>query len=89
MCPSPASRRYFPASPRRPASASAPQPGDAAGDFDFWFDGGACKHHTGSAHYEFADGTVAIVASPASWLWVRIAFGNGKQVSVLQNQSQP
>ena len=62
-------------------------PGDAEGDFDFWFDGGACKYHTGSAHYHFTDGTTAILATPAAWLWVRITFADGRQVNI--NEEHP
>ena len=35
--------------------------GDLPGEFDFWFDGGVCKQHTGSAHYDFADGAEAFL----------------------------
>lgn len=69
-----------------PGKRDKPVTGDAEGDFDFWFDGGACKHHTGSAHFEFADGTRAMVASPATWLWVRIAFADGRVVEIVQNR---
>jgi hypothetical protein len=60
--------------------------GDLPGDFDYWFDGGACKQHTGSEHYLFADGTRAVVAAPAAWLWVSIAFPDGEAVSIVQGR---
>lgn len=67
-----------------PGKRTRPHPEDASGDFDFWFDGGACKHHTGSAHYHFTDGTIAIVASPAIRLWVRIQFPEGEEATLCQ-----
>ncbi len=41
-----------------------PAAGDLAGDFDFWFDGGAGRTHTGSQHYFFADGHKPTSCSP-------------------------
>ena len=70
-----------------PGRRTRPHKDDAPGDFDFWFDGGACKYHTGSAHYDFADGTRAVVACPAHWLWVRIAFAGGGSVVIHQQES--
>lgn len=68
-----------------PANARhSPLSGDLAGDFDLWCDGAACKHHTGSAHWHFADGTRAIVATPCTWLWVRFTFPDGQSVEVRQ-----
>jgi hypothetical protein len=60
--------------------------GDLPGDFDYWFDGGACKQHTDSEDYLFADGTRAFVAAPATWLWVSIAFPNGEVVNIVQDR---
>jgi hypothetical protein len=71
-----------------PRKRGKPQPGDIDGDFDFWFDGGACKFHTGSAHYHFTDGAAAVVACPASWLWVQITFGDGERVEIHQVKPQ-
>lgn len=62
----------------------SPSSGDLEGDFDLWCDGAACKYHTGSAHWDFADGTRAIVATPCTWLWVRLTFPNGQSVEVRQ-----
>ena len=70
-----------------PGLRRIPKAGDADEDFDFWFDGGACKHHTGSSHFQFKDGTLAIVASPAQWLWVKIMFADGESVEILQKRS--
>ena len=72
-----------------PGRRTRPLPEDEPGDFDFWFDGGACKYHTGSAHYRFADGTVAMVASPAALLWVRIRFQDGQLVEIAQARATP
>ena len=67
-----------------PNRRSAPAYGDLEGEFDFWFDGGACKGHTGTKHYSFSDGTVAIVVCPAPWLQVVVEFPSGHQVQINQ-----
>lgn len=72
-----------------PGLRREPQAGDMPGAFDFWFDSGACRHHTGSAHYDFADGTKAVVAYPAAWLWVEIQFADGQSVQVVQKRKSP
>lgn len=61
-----------------------PLEGDLTGDFDFWFDGGACRIHTGSQHYVFADGTHAHLVMPAPWLSVNVVFPNGEIVDIVQ-----
>ncbi len=63
---------------------SQPLEGDLAGDFDFWFDGGACRTHTGSQHYVFANGTHAHVVMPAPWLSVNVTFPDGEIVDIVQ-----
>jgi len=63
---------------------SQPLEGDLAGDFDFWFDGGACRIHTGSQHYVFANGTHAHVVMPAPWLSVNVTFPDGEIVDIVQ-----
>lgn len=63
-----------------------PAAGDLAGDFDFWFDGGAGRTHTGSQHYFFADGTQAHLVFPAPWLNLNIVFPNGEIVDVAQRR---
>jgi len=65
-----------------------PAEGDLIGDFDFWFDGGAARTHTGSQHYYFADGTEAHRVLPAAWLNVNIVFPNGEIVDVAQRRPQ-
>jgi hypothetical protein len=60
--------------------------GDLAGDYDYWFDGGAFLEHTGSREYTFSDGTTAFVAMPASWLWVKVRFPGGQLVEVVQRR---
>ncbi len=67
-----------------PHARRSPAPGDMEGDYDLWCDGAACKYHTGSANWDFADGTRAIVAAPATWLWVRISFPDGQSIEVRQ-----
>jgi hypothetical protein len=69
-----------------PNCRERPAAGDMAGDYTFWFDGGACQEHTGSQHYIFADGSTAFVAFPVAWLWVDITFPNGESVRVLQQR---
>ena len=69
-----------------PNARRSPAPGDLEGDFDLWCDFAACKYHTGSAHWEFTDGTRAIVATPCAWLWVRIFFPDGQTVEIRQAQ---
>jgi hypothetical protein len=66
-----------------------PQEGDVGGEFDFWFDGGACRNHTGSQHYVFADGTEAHAVAPAPWLNVNIVFPDGRIVDVVQRRVSP
>ncbi|HRX53342.1 MAG: hypothetical protein R3F31_01820 [Verrucomicrobiales bacterium] len=67
-----------------PNARRSPAAGDLEGDFDLWCDGAACKYHTGSALWEFADGTTAMAATPCAWLWVRIFFPDGQNVEVRQ-----
>jgi len=63
-----------------------PREGDLAGEFDYWFDGGACRIHTGSQHYVFADGAEAHLAAPAPWLNVNVVFPDGRVVDVVQRR---
>lgn len=62
-----------------------PAPGDLAGDFDGWFDGGAFKDDTGSRTYFLLDGTT-IGVTPFSLLPVRITFPEGAVVTVMQRK---
>lgn len=57
--------------------------GDVDGDFDFWFDGGACRQITGWNEYVFHDGTVAEdLVTPG--LIIVIRFPDGRRVSLRQ-----
>lgn len=68
-----------------PNRREQPIPGDVQGEFDFWFDGGACKIHTGSVAYEFTNGACATVAAPVPTLMVEIQFADGCRVRVQQS----
>lgn len=69
-----------------PGPRGQPRSADADGGFDFWFNGGACKHNTDSAHHQVTDGTIAMGDSPAAWLLVKVAFGHGTHVNVFEEQ---
>jgi hypothetical protein len=64
-----------------------PIEGDLPGDFDYWFDGGACKLHTGTMLCVFSDGTRVHSVFPAPWLNLNIVFPDGNIVDVLQRRS--
>ena len=53
------------------------QVGDLEGDYDYWFDGGACKVYTGSMEFVFHDDTIARVAAPIPSLSLHIRFREG------------
>jgi len=61
-----------------------PIPGDVAGQFDFWFDGGAGRIQTGFIEYELQDGTRAVVGAPIPALSVTLDFPNGCRVRIQQ-----
>ena len=64
-----------------PNRRERPVDGDVEGEFDFWFDGGACSYVTGSTHYEFADGaTASIPVVPDAQ--VRITLPDGETFHV-------
>ncbi len=67
-----------------PNKRTEPTAGDLAGEFDFWFDGGAAIIQTGNIEYTFADGTRATVAAPCPGLSVTIEFPNGCRVTIQQ-----
>jgi hypothetical protein len=68
--------------PGRRETAAA---GDVAGEFDYWFDGGACRLETGVTRYVFTDGSRAsVVVLP--YLGVGITFPDGEEVSVVQRR---
>lgn len=60
-----------------------PLPGDLEGDFDFWFDGGACHMFTGWNEFTFVDGTVARLATTPA-LSLELQFLDGRRVRVHQ-----
>jgi hypothetical protein len=72
--------------PNRRSAAAA---GDLAGQFDYWFDGGAAKIETGYVVYRFIDGTKAVVGCPVPALSVAIEFPDGCRVSVQQETWGP
>jgi hypothetical protein len=64
---------------------SKPQPGDLAGDFHGWFDGGAFRDDTGDRTFSFADRSVATVR-----VWdvfdITVELPNGSIVDVRERQ---
>lgn len=52
-------------------------PGDVEGQFDYWFDGGACRVQTGSVEFEFLDGTAARLGVPVPSLSLSVRFPDG------------
>lgn len=66
-----------------PNRREKPLASDPKGDFQFWFDGGACASITGSILFKLSDGIEVSV-------WVRthlhlvICFPNGVRVEVIQ-----
>jgi hypothetical protein len=63
----------------------APRAGDLPGEFDFWFDGGACRLQTGVTTYALLDGTtVCYFVTPV--LSVRIQYPDGRSVSVVESE---
>ena len=66
-----------------PNKREKPQPGDLAGTFDFWFDGGACRIITGSTEYVLTKGIkVEVIVTPG--LNVKIQFPDGRSVDIRQ-----
>src|SRR2546426_2432406 len=57
---------------------------DISGQFDFWFDSGACRVHTGWQEFLLEDGTRAHVACPIPSLSVSTEFPDGRRVTVEQ-----
>jgi len=68
-------------------SRKEPLAGDMTGEYDFWFDGGACRVVTGCTYYYFRDGTTAFV-SVVPRLAVRIAFSSGETVDISQQDEE-
>ena len=68
-----------------PNRRNKPISGDISGEFDFWFDGGACRIITGCNEYDLADGTrVTVETIPV--LSVTIQFSNGSHVKIQQDR---
>lgn len=67
-----------------PNPRSRPQPGDLAGDYDQWFDGGALRVGTGVTTFVFASGVEARVAASLPQLSITISFPDGRTISVEQ-----
>ena len=65
-----------------PNQRSRPLPSDLPGEFDLWFDGGACNFVTGNTDYRFSDGTRASVGVISG----RIAYSRPPR-SVKENNS--
>jgi hypothetical protein len=66
-----------------PNRREKPKAGDVPGNFDFWFDGGACSYITGETVFSFTDGIQATVFVTPS-LSVTIRFPDGREVSIFQ-----
>ena len=53
------------------------------GDYDYWFDGGACRIETGTTTYVLNDGVKVLVGLPRQdMLAIDILFPNGTRVHV-------
>jgi len=72
-----------------PNRRGVPLADDPKGDFDFWFDGGACQMITGYNEFRFLDGAIAQVGSCNPLLSVDIQFPDGRRVLVQQEGSRP
>ena len=67
-----------------PNRRNEPISGDISGEFDFWFDGGACRIITGCNEYDLADGT-RVTGATIPVLSVTIQFSNGSRVKIQQD----
>jgi hypothetical protein len=65
-----------------------PRPGDLAGDFDGWFDGGAVRYLTSIVEYHFADGVRASIHD-LSMQTVHVLFPDGAQLTIEEPPAQP
>jgi len=63
-----------------------PHPEDLSGDFDFWFDGGACRVQTGRKEFVFENGISVDLAAPIPSLSLTIDFPDGRQVEIRQTR---
>jgi hypothetical protein len=64
-----------------PNKRNRPTPSDVRGQFDFWFDGGACRVVTGWTEYQFSSGVRAIVRVIGMFS-VTVTFPNGSCVHI-------
>ena len=72
---------------RPPNKRTSPEPGDLEGNYDYWFDGGACRFDTGSTRYDFSDGTVAWGGSCMDPKHLAtVEYPDGKLVTVIQTR---
>jgi len=67
-----------------PNRRDEPIAGDLDGDFDFWFDGGACRFVTGVTEYVFASGAEAS-SGVLPFFNLSISFPDGRTVTVKQH----
>src|SRR5436190_19888182 len=67
----------------QPNRRKQPNPGDVPGEFDHWFDGGACRYTTGVTESVFLDGTEASTPVLPRYR-VFITFADGSELSVSQ-----
>jgi hypothetical protein len=71
----------------RPNRRDTRRQDDLQGQYDFWFDGGACRVVTGGTIYDFADGTKVVVGGPEpSRYSLMITFADGYRVEARQTQ---
>ena len=68
-----------------PQARVAPRAGDRPGSYAYWFDGGACRQHTGGVPaFEFDDGSTAENWSSDNRLHVALVMPDGAAVTVTQ-----
>ncbi|MBP6705566.1 MAG: hypothetical protein KA385_18790 [Vicinamibacteria bacterium] len=66
-----------------PGRRERPRQGDLEGPYDVWFDGGACRYHTGLNRFDFADGARAWLATSLA-LKGAVTLPSGETVSFMQ-----
>lgn len=64
-----------------PNERSHPAPGDLAGDFSRWFDGGAVRHDTGISSYRFEGDAAATTGTNPGFSTV-LRLSDGRLVEV-------
>lgn len=72
-----------------PNRRNRPLPGDLAGNFHYWFDGGACTEDTGGwTRYRFSNGDEVVdhgVCMGPVRLHMEIRFSDGRHVTIQQS----